>query len=148
MNDPWMVAATLAAALIGGAITAGTAWFLERQRLTVQEGRQRELFVTAILDDLQHSLSLYDRLIEDYEKSHVIWFSTLGELEQSRAFYAQFASHLLLLNDVDLRKRIFRYYLKRNELFGLLRLHQQPIHHYQLKHSELVADIGVRHQGL
>jgi hypothetical protein len=48
-----------------GGITAGTGWFLERKRLAVQEDRQRDLFVTAILDDLQHALSLFDRLIED-----------------------------------------------------------------------------------
>jgi hypothetical protein len=69
-------------------------------------------------------------------------------LEQSRAFYTQSPSHLLLLNDTDLRKRIFRYYLKSNELFGTLRLHQQRIYHYQLKLSELVADLGVRQPGL
>ena len=102
----------LAAAALGGFLAAGTGWFLDRQRETSKLRRTRHLLVRAILDDLTYSMQIYDKVSEEWEKTKIVWFSTLNELKQSRQPYMNSKDWIVVLDDEELRREIFRYYLQ------------------------------------
>jgi len=113
------------ASVIGGVLAAGTGWFLDWQRQRATMNKAKQLFVTSILDDLQHSLSLYDKIREEWEKTKVVWFSTLNELRESRQTYLLYKDSVVLIDNVDMLRTIFRYYLGTNEVISQMEYQQQ-----------------------
>ncbi len=113
------------ASVIGGVLAAGTGWFLDWQRQRATMNKAKQLFVTSILDDLQHSLSLYDKIREEWEKTKVVWFSTLNELREYRQTYLLYKDSVVLIDNVDMLRTIFRYYLGTNEVISQMEYQQQ-----------------------
>jgi hypothetical protein len=114
------VIAELAAAVLGGAITAGTGWFLERRREAAKLHQTRSLLTRAILDDLNNSLAIYDKIAEEWERTKIVWFPTLNELKLSRQPYLNGKDWAAVLDDENLRRELFRYYMQSAEKIALL----------------------------
>ena len=112
--------AELAAAALGGFLAAGTGWVLDRQREATKLERSRSLLTRAILDDLSYSQQIYDKVGEEWEKTKIAWFSTLNELKQSRQPYMNSKDWVVILDDEDLRRDIFRYYLQSTDKITIL----------------------------
>lgn len=64
----------LIAALVGGLLAAGTGWYFERRREAYRISKAKKFFTRAICDDLQGSLSLYDKIAEEWEKQKLFGF--------------------------------------------------------------------------
>lgn len=138
----------IVASVIGGLLAAGTGWLLDWQRQRAILQRHTVLFLTGIIDDLQHSLTLYDKIEEEWEKTKTVWFSTLNELRESRQTYFAHKDLIVLINNADTRKRLFRYYLKTNELVNSLEYQQQRLYEIQRRFRELHNNISLNQPGL
>jgi len=106
--------------------------------------RLKSLLLTGITDDLKASVELYARVIDEWEKSQTIWFTTLNELRESRQTYLKNRDWLVLLNDESLRQRIFRYYHRSADHINLLENQQRRKYDIQAKLNELVRDLQLR----
>ena len=136
------------ASVIGGLLAAGTGWLLDWQRQRAAMKRAKQLFLVGIVDDLQHSLTLYDKIDDEWDKTKTVWFSTLNELRESRQTYLAHKDSVLLIDNADIRKRLFRYYLKTNELINQLEYQQQRIYEIQKRFRELHNNISLNQPDL
>ena len=107
------------AAIVGGFLAAATGWFLDRCREKGKISKARELITTGIRDDLNHSISLYEKINDDWDKTETVWFSTLNELRESRQTYQNNKDWVVLFKDENLRNDFFRYYLQTTDLINL-----------------------------
>ncbi|MBL0317962.1 MAG: hypothetical protein IPP74_01445 [Alphaproteobacteria bacterium] len=131
----------IVAATIGGAIAAGTGWFIDWRRESRKFDKARALLITGICDDLQHSLVLFDKVSDEYQKTRIIYFATLNELKESRHVYQNNKDWITVFDDGDLRKQIFKYYLQSNDAISMLEFNQRRKYELENKHNELVTKI-------
>lgn len=136
------------AALLGGVLAAGTGWFLQVRLESSRADKTRELLKTGICDDLNHSLGLYEKIDEEWDKTKIVWFSTLNELKESRQTYKDNRNWIVLFESADLRKRIFQYYLRSSELIDMLEYRQRRKYELEDKYNRLVSDIKLRNPGM
>jgi len=137
----------LLATLIGGVLAAGTGWFLQWRLEASRMKRLKSLMLIGILDDLKSSENLYERLIDEWEKSGTVWFTTLNELRESRQIYLKNRDWLVLVTDEGLRAQIFKYYHRSADLINLLENQQNRKYQIQAKLNEVVRDIRLRDEG-
>ena len=95
--------------MVGGFLAASTGWFLDRRREKAKVKQLRKLLTTGIGDDLQHSIDLYDKIADEWEKTKTVWFATLNELRESRQTYLNNKDWVTIFEDAELRTKIFRY---------------------------------------
>ncbi|GEM_PF-1322446 len=129
------------AATVGGLIAGGTGWFIDFRREARKFDKLQALLITGICDDLQHSLLLFDKVFDEYEKTKVIYFATLNELRESRYVYQNNKDWVTIFEDGDLRKQIFKYYLQSNDTISKLQFQQSRKYDLENKHNELVTKI-------
>lgn len=140
--------AELAAAALGGFLAAGTGWLLDRQREATKLARTRRLLTRAILDDLTYSLQIYDKVSEEWEKTKIVWFSTLNELKQSRQPYMTSKDWVVVLNDEKLRRELFQYYLQSTDKISLLEFMQNRKQTLERTYNDLTRQIQLNDQNL
>lgn len=133
--------AELAAAALGGFLAAGTGWLLDRQREATKLDRTRRMLTRAILDDLTYSLQIYDKVSEEWQKTKIVWFSTLNELKQSRQPYMNSKDWIVVLDDENMRREIFRYYLKSTDKITILENAQNRIYVLQRTYNDIKRQI-------
>lgn len=138
----------LLATVVGGFLAAGTGWFLQWRLEASRLKRTKSLLIIGIVDDLKWSVSLYDRLIDEWEKSNTIWFTTLNELRESRQVYLKNRDWLVLVKDETLRQRVFKYYHRSADHINLLENQQSRKYAIQEKLNEVVRDIRLRQEGV
>ncbi|WP_027715940.1 hypothetical protein [Desulfuromonas sp. TF] len=138
----------LLAAVVGGFLAAGTGWFLQWRLEASRLKLTKSLLVTGIVDDLKSSVSLYERLIDEWEKSGTIWFTTLNELRESRQIYLKNRDWLVLVKAEDLRQRVFKYYHRSSDHINLLENQQSRKYVIQQKLNEIIRDIKLRQEGV
>lgn len=102
----------IVAAVLGGFLAGLVGWFTQYQLEERRIQESRRLFIAGVLDDLASSTELYKRIAEDWERSQVVYFSVITELDDSRHAYTSNRNHVLLIPSADLRKRIAAYYRK------------------------------------
>ncbi len=129
------------AAVVGGFIAGGTGWFIDWKRENRKFQNLRKLLITGICDDLQHSLTLFDKVSEEYQKTRIIYFATLNEIRESRYVYQNNKDWITVFEDGDLRKQIFRYYLQSNDAINMLEFEQRRKYELENKNNELVTKI-------
>lgn len=132
------------AAIIGGFLAAGTGWFLQTRLEISRTDKALNLLTTGICDDLNHSLSLYEKIDEEWAKTKIIWFSTLNELKESRQTYKENKNWIILFEDSGIRNKIFKYYLKSAELIDTLEYQQRRKYELENKYNDLVSDIKLK----
>lgn len=136
------------AAIIGGFLAAGTGWLLESRKEQLRLQKSKKLLTTSICDDLNHSLSLYDKVQEEWDKTKIIWFSTLNELKESRQTYINNKDWIVIFEEEKIRKRIFQYYLRSAEVISLLEFQQKRKYELENKYNDLVRDIKFKDPSL
>ena len=136
------------AAMIGGFLAAAMGWFLDRRREKERISGFRTLITTGIRDDLRHSISLYEKINEDWEKTETVWFTTLNELRESRKTYLNNKDSVVLFKDENLRKDIFRYYLQSADSINILEYEQHRKYEIERKINEVASQIRMNSPGM
>ena len=136
------------AALLGGFLAAGTGWFLQVKLESSRAKKTRELVTIGICDDLNHSLGLYEKIDEEWDKTKIVWFSTLNELKESRQTYKDNKNWIVLFESSDVRERIFQYYLRSTDLIDTLEYRQRRKYELEEKYNRLVSDIKLKTPGI
>ncbi|MFQ5661431.1 MAG: hypothetical protein ACE5GZ_13500 [Gammaproteobacteria bacterium] len=129
------------AAVVGGFLAAGTGWFLDWRREKAKLKQLRKLLTTGICDDLQHSISLYEKVAEEWDKMKTVYFATLNELRESRQTYQNNKDWVTIFDKPELRKKIFRYYLQSADRFNVLEYQQRRKYEIENKLNDLVRNI-------
>lgn len=132
------------AAIIGGFLAASTGWYLQYQSEKTRLLRARHLLTTAIRDDLQHTLTIFDRLEDEWDKTKTVWFASLNELRESRQTYQNNKDWVTVFEDGELRKRVFKYYSKTSDIISNLEYQQRRKYELMDKFNNLVRDIKYR----
>ncbi|MGK2873795.1 MAG: hypothetical protein ACSLFL_16315 [Alphaproteobacteria bacterium] len=135
------IIAAIIGALIGGALSAGTGWVLDRSREKARISKLRELLIIAICDDLQHSINLYEKIAEDWEKTNTVWFPTLNEIKESRYTYQNNKDWIHVFDNAELRRGIFRYYLQSADCINTLENQQRRKYELRSKFNDTVRKI-------
>jgi hypothetical protein len=138
----------LMAAVVGGFLAAATGWFLQNRLEASRQRRLAQLFIIGVRDDLKSSVDLYDRVIDDWEKSQTVWFTTINELRDSRQTYQKNRDWLVLLKDEGVRQKLFRYYHRSADHLTLVENQQRRKYQIQDKLNELTRDIQLRDSAL
>jgi hypothetical protein len=84
---------------------------------------------------------LFNRLSDDWDKSKVVWFTTINEFAESREVYIKNKDWISLLHNDDLRVKILRYYRRSANHILQLQNSQQRKYDIQRKYNELVLDL-------
>ncbi len=132
------------AALLGGFLAAGTGWFLQTRLENSRTRKALDLLIIGISDDLNHSIGLYEKIEEEWDKTKIVWFSTLSELRESRQTYKDNKNWIVLFENTEIRKRIFKYYLKSTEIIDTLEYQQRRKYELENKFNGLVSDIKLK----
>lgn len=138
----------IVAAIIGGFLAAGTGWFLQSRLEASRMMRLKQMMVVGITDDLKSSAELYDRVLDEWEKTQIVWFTTLNELRESRQTYLKNRDWLVLVKDEALRQRLFKYYHRSADQINLLENQQRRKYEIQAKLNETVRDLQLRDPAL
>jgi len=136
------------AALVGGFLAAGTAWFLQNRLEATRLQRLKLLLIIGISDDLKSSIELYSRVIDEWEKGQIVWFTTLNELRESRQTYLKNRDWMVLINDEELRQKLFKYYHRSADHINLLENQQRRKYEIQAKLNDVVRDLQLRNNVL
>ncbi|AEJ02013.1 hypothetical protein Nit79A3_2230 [Nitrosomonas sp. Is79A3] len=136
------------AALVGGFLAAGTAWFLQNRLEATRLQRLKQLLIIGISDDLKSSIELYSRVIDEWEKGQIVWFTTLNELRESRQTYLKNRDWMVLVNDEELRQKLFKYYHRSADHINLLENQQRRKYEIQAKLNDVVRDLQLRNNVL
>ncbi len=138
----------LVAAVVGGFLAAGTGWFLQARLEVSRLKRLKQLLIVGITDDLKSSIELYSRVLDEWEKGQIVWFTTLNELRESRQTFLKNREWLVLVKDEVLRQRVFKYYHRSADHVNLLENQQRRKYDIQTKLNELIRDIQLRNGSL
>lgn len=138
----------IVAALIGGFLAAGTGWFLQARLEKSRLKRLKQLLLLGIADDLKSSAELYARVIDEWEKSQIVWFTTLNELRESRQTYLRNRDWMVLINDEALRQKLFKYYHRSADHINLLENQQRRKYEIQAKLNDVMRDLQLRNAAL
>lgn len=136
------------AAVLGGFLAAGTGWFLQNRQEAARIARLRKLILTGVSDDLKSSSDLYDRILDEWEKSGTVWFTTINELRESRQIYLKNREVLVLLDSEALRQKIFRYYHRSADYLNLLENQQRRKYDIQSKLNDVLRELQLRDQAM
>jgi hypothetical protein len=136
------------AAVVGGFLAAATGWFLQSRLEASRIARLKKLMIIGITDDLKSSADLYDRVLDEWDKTQIVWFTTINELRESRQTYLKNRDWLVLIKDEVLRQRIFRYYHRSADHLNLLENQQRRKYDIQAKANDIVRDLQLRNASL
>lgn len=136
------------AALVGGFLAAGTGWFLQVRLEASRLKKLKQLLLLGISDDLKSSTELYGRVIDEWGKSQIVWFTTLNELRESRQSYLRNRDWMVLIKDEALRQKLFKYYHRSADHINLLENQQRRKYDIQAKLYDLTRDIQLRNSAL
>ena len=136
------------AAVIGGFLAAGAGWFIQYRLEASRVARLRKLILIGVSDDLKSSFNLYDRVLDEWDKSGTVWFTTINELRESRQIYLKNREVLILLDSEVLRQKIFKYYHRSADYFNLLENQQRRKYDIQNKLNDVLRDLQLRDQNL
>lgn len=132
---------TVISTFIGAFLAAGTGYFFERCREKARMTQARQLLKIVIIDDLRYAVTLYDKAIDEWDKTKIVWFSTLNEIRESRFAYQNNKDWIHVFEDSELRRRIFRYYLQSSELVSILENQQRRKYEIEGRLNDVVRDI-------
>ena len=138
----------IAAAMVGGFLAAGTGWFLQTRLEASRLERLKQMMIIGVTDDLKSSADLYDRVLDEWDKTQIVWFTTLNELRESRQTYLKNRDWLVLFDNEALRQKLFRYYHRSADHLGLLENQQRRKYDIQNKLNEIVRDLQLRNAEL
>ncbi|HOO52234.1 MAG TPA: hypothetical protein PLK94_13180 [Alphaproteobacteria bacterium] len=134
--------------LIGGMLAASTGWLLQTRSEHARIKRLKQLLLIGITDDLKLSIELYGRVIDEWEKSKTVWYTTISELRESRQIYVKNRDWMALIDDEILRQGIFKYYNMSSNYISVLENQQKRKYEILAKLNELIREIQLRNGDL
>ena len=135
-------------AIIAGFLAAGTGWFLDRSREKEKIANFKHIITTGICDDLRQAINLYDKINGEWDKTNIIWFTTINEFRESRQTYHNHKDWIVLFKDADLRKKIFRYYLESADTVNQLEYYQKRKNEIETRNNEIIYNIKMNQPGI
>ena len=138
----------LIVALVGGFLAAGTGWFLQVRLEASRRKQLKQLLLLGITDDLKSSAELYARVIDEWEKNQVVWFTTLNELRESRQTYLRNGDWMVLIKDEALRQKLFKYYHRSADHINLLENQQRRKYDIDDKLKDVMRELQLRNAAL
>lgn len=105
-------------AVIGGFLTAGAGLVIDSTRERVRIGQIRSLLKKGVCSDLANAVHLYDKLIQDWQKTGRLWPKTLHELEKSSPTYHSNPEWLGLFDEYACSKELYDYHAESTQLFA------------------------------
>ena len=87
---------------------------------------------------------MLERVQNERDKTKIVWLATLTELRESRQTYEKNKDWIVIFEDADIRKRVFRYYLRSSDLINSLEYQQRRKYELEGKFNDLVRDIKVK----
>ena len=93
-------------------------------------------------------MTLYDKAIDEWDKTKTVWFSTLNEIRESRFAYQNNKDWIHVFEDSELRRRIFRYYLQSSERVTSLENQQRRKYEIEGRLNDVVRDIKQKDSSL
>lgn len=142
------IGAILLGSIVGGLLAAGAGVLLDRRRELRQQERGRKLLITAICDDLQHSVEIYDRIQNDWLEQKIVHFSLLNELKESRQAYHNNKDWIVIFENSELRREIFEYYLQSSQSINSLEYNQNRKYSIENKYDEIRTKVELENQSL
>ena len=136
------------AAVIGGFLAAGTGWFLQVRLEASRMEKLKRLLIVGISDDLKSADELYSRVIDEWDKTQIVWFTTLNELRESRQTYIKNRDWIVLVKDESLRQKLLKYYHRSADHISLLEQQQRRKYDISAKLNEVVRDVQLRNPAL
>ena len=136
--------AILVGSIIGGLAAAGAGVILDASREKGKEERIREILVTAICDDLEHSVGVYNKIQNDWLTQKTIYFSHINELTESRQTYKNNKDWIHIFDDIELRREIFTYYLRSADCLRALEYNQTRKYEIGKKFNEVRTSIRLK----
>ncbi len=100
--------------------------------------------IVGVTDDLKSSAEIYDRIQDEWDKTRIVWFTTINELRESRQTYLKNRDWMVLLENDGLRLRLYRYYHRSTEHLNLLENQQRRKYEIEGKANELIRDLQLR----
>ena len=135
---------TVLSAFVGAFLASGTGYVFELRRVSSRLSNGRKLLKIAIQHDLNHALTVYDKIADEFEKTQTVWFSTLNEVRESRFTYHNNKDWIHVIDDENLRRRIFRYYLQSTDRVNNLEFQQRWKYEITAKLNDAIRDIKIR----
>ncbi len=132
------------AAVIGGLLAAGAGVLLQNIQEKSRVKRLKQSLVRAIQDDLGLALVLYEKIIDEWDKSQIVWFNTVNELLESRLTVINNRDYLVLFDDDDFRLKVFKYYNNSFQQLSALQNSQQQKYNIESKFNEIVRDVKIK----
>ncbi len=139
---------TVISTFIGAFLAASTGYFFELRRENARMKQARHLLKVVIIDDLRYAVTLYDKAIDEWDKTKTVWFSTLNEIRESRFAYQNNKDWIHVFEDSELRRRIFRYYLQSSERVTSLENQQRRKYEIEGRLNDVVRDIKQKDSSL
>ena len=135
---------TVLSAFVGAFLASGTGYVFELRRVSSRLSNGRKLLKIAIQHDLNHALTVYDKIADEFEKTQTVWFSTLNEVRESRFTYHNNKDWIHVIDDENLRRRIFRHYLQSTDRVNNLEFQQRRKYEITAKLNDAIRDIKIR----
>ena len=132
------------AAVIGGLLAAGVGVLLQNRQEINRLKRLKLGLVRAIQDDLNLALTLFDKIIDEWDKSQIVWFNTVNELLESRLTVINNRDNLVLFDDDVFRLKVFKYYNNSFQHLSTLQNSQQQKYNIESKLNEIVRDVKIK----
>lgn len=139
---------TVISTFIGAFLAASTGYFFELRRENARMKQAHHLLKVVIIDDLRYAVTLYDKAIDEWDKTKTVWFSTLNEIRESRFAYQNNKDWIHVFEDSELRRRIFRYYLQSSERVTSLENQQRRKYEIEGRLNDVVRDIKQKDSSL
>lgn len=130
--------------ILGGALAAGAGWFVTWRTENAKRNEMSNFLKRAILDDLKYSITIYEKIQDDWSKNSLIWFISINEFKKSRKTYEKYDDHILLFGSDDLRNRVWNYYLKSETLISILENQQTRKYILDNKYNDLFREIKLK----
>ena len=115
--------------IVGAVITGFIAHWLSKGQEKRSWNSRRKLFASAILVDMEQSIALYEKIINDWKKTSTVWYEDTAELKEYRIIYEKYMEHILQFSP-EIMERIIKYYAKTKYL--ILNLESSQRRKYEL----------------
>ena len=134
--------------ILGGLLSAGTGVVIDYFREKNKQKSARNLLITAICDDLNNSVQLYNQINTEWLERKMIIFQTIRELKLSREVYQNNKDWIVIFEDGEIRKQIFYYYAKSSHLLDILEFNQNRKYSIENQHNELKLSLMLQQKDL
>ena len=142
------ILAAIIGAIVGAFISGTVGWKYQQKQFDQNNNRQKELFLSGLVDDLVHSSEIYKRLAENWEAHKMISVVILNELIDARQFYNNNRTYLILIEDAELRNNIAEYFRKSAIDIDLLKANEAQADNIQQQFNAMVTNALLANQEL